>query len=577
MTRIFNTPEDFVDEALAGFAAVHSDIVARVDGGVVRAGGLPVGQVAVVVGGGSGHYPAFAGLVGPGFAAAAVCGNIFSSPSAAQAERVVREIEAGGGVLFLYGNYAGDVLHFGQAQETLRRDGLDVRTVLVTDDVASAPETERHRRRGVAGDLVVFKIAAAAAERGWTLDEVERVARHANERTRTLGVAFAGCTLPGAGAPLFVVPDGVMSVGLGIHGEPGISDQPIPSADELASIFVDRLLDELPEGVNGSGSRATVIVNGLGSIKYEELFVLYGSVARRLQDAGVVIVAPECGELVTSLDMAGVSVTICWLDDDLATLWNDPASAPAFRRGAMMPAAAVGTRRPSRPRAPISEAHLGSDSPESIAVAPVIVDTLRRVRDAIEAQKDELGRIDAIAGDGDHGIGMGRGLNAALDAAEVVVAEGRGAASALTAAGAAWADRAGGTSGALWGAALAAAAQNLRAHSMDGASLARAAIAAIDEIVRVGQAKRGDKTMVDAALPFAETLRAEVASGSDHAAAWRAAAVTATDAAAATSTLSPRLGRARPLAEKSVGHPDAGAVSFALIARTIAESLEETP
>jgi dihydroxyacetone kinase len=573
MTRLFNDPDHFVEEALAGFAAVHGDLVRRVDGGVIRADGIRDGQVAVIVGGGSGHYPAFAGLVGAGLAAGAVCGNIFSSPSAAQARRVVEAVEAGGGVLFLYGNYAGDVLHFGQAEAALRASGLDARTVLVTDDVASAPEQERDRRRGVAGDLVVFKVAGAAAERGWSLDEVERVARSANERTRTLGVAFGGCTLPGADAPLFSVPAGTMSVGLGIHGEPGISDQPLPSADHLAGLFVERLLAEPPSGVEPRGARATVIVNGLGSVKYEELFVLYGAVARRFADAGVTIVAPECGELVTSLDMAGVSVTVCWLDDELAGLWQDPAAAPAFRRGV------VGAHGPSRTRAPrqrTTPAAAAAAEPAWLQdVAPRVLDGIAAVRDAVDREREELGRIDAVAGDGDHGIGMSRGLQAALDAGAAARDGGAGGAGILAAAGEAWADRAGGTSGALWGAALTAAASSLRGQAQPAADvLAQAADAAVSAIRTTGGAEIGDKTMVDAAVPFVDALRASMGAGASVAEAWGSAARAARTAAEATRDLVPRLGRARPLAEKSLGHPDAGAISFALIVETIAEQLE---
>ena len=283
MTRVLDTAEAFVQDALAGFVAVHGDLVRRVDGGVVRAEPLPPGRTAVVVGGGSGHYPAFAGVVGAGLAAGAVCGNIFTSPSAGQAYRVARAADAGGGVLFSYGNYAGDVLHFGAAQERLRAEGIDTRTVLCTDDIASAPADRIADRRGIAGDFVVFKVAGAAAERGDSLDEVERLAIAANDRTRTLGVAFGGCTFPGADGPLFTVPDGMMSVGLGIHGEPGIRDVPMGSAAEIAEILVSELLADVPED---RGDRVAVLVNGLGTVKYEELFVLYGQVARPARRRG---------------------------------------------------------------------------------------------------------------------------------------------------------------------------------------------------------------------------------------------------------------------------------------------------
>ena len=310
MTRIFDDPRAFADDALAGLAAAYPRYVIRVDGGIVRAAASPPGQVAVVIGGGSGHYPAFAGLVGTGVATAAACGKVFASPSAGQAYRVARSVESGGGVLFSYGNYAGDRMQFGQAEQRLREVGIDARTVVVTDDIASAPLEQSDNRRGIAGGLAVFKVAGAAADAGLALDEVERLARKANSRTRTLGVAFSGCTLPGANAPLFTVPSGQMSIGLGIHGEPGISDAPVPSAADLAEMLTNDLLRDKPDT---SQNRAVVLLNGLGTVKYEELFVLFGDVAARLAGAGVDVVDVECGEFVTSLDMSGVSLTLFWV------------------------------------------------------------------------------------------------------------------------------------------------------------------------------------------------------------------------------------------------------------------------
>ena len=219
MTRVFNDPSNFALEAVSGMATAYPQYVKAVHGGVVRATASPDGQVAVIVGGGSGHFPAFAGWVGPGMAHGAVCGNIFASPSASQAYSVAKAADNGGGIIITYGNYAGDVLHFGQAAERLRAEGYDVRTIEVSDDVASGPRDDTRKRRGVAGDVVVFKIAGAAAERGHTIDEVTELAWRANDRTRSLGVAFDGCTLPGAAEPLFHVPAGQMSVGLGVHGE----------------------------------------------------------------------------------------------------------------------------------------------------------------------------------------------------------------------------------------------------------------------------------------------------------------------------------------------------------------------
>lgn len=562
MTRIVGDPEAFVDDALEGFARAHRDLVRRVDGGIVRAHPLEPGRVAVVVGGGSGHYPAFAGLVGPGLAAGAVCGNIFSSPSARQATAVARAAEAGAGVLFSYGNYAGDVLHFGAAERELRAAGIDARTVLVTDDVASAPADERDRRRGIAGDLCVFRIAGAAAEEGADLAEVERLARHANDRTRTLGVAFSGCTLPGAHAPLFTVPEGMMSVGLGIHGEPGVRDAPLQPAPELARTLLEPLLSERPDGAE---ARVVLLVNGLGTVKYEELFVLFRHLTDLLAAEDIEVVSPLCGELVTSLDMGGVSVTLMWLDDELERLWNAPALTPSFTRGAVAAGRAPQPADPLPAAADRNDPHDGVASPQSLRASSLAFDLLRATRAAIAARADELGALDAIAGDGDHGVGMLRGIDAAVEAATAVHTSA-GVAELLRRSGASWSDRAGGTSGALWGAALEAMGDELSNGELDRDAVARAVHAARVRIQQLGGAEPGDKTLVDALVPFDDELRRRIDDAADLAGALRDAAARAQAAADATASLTPRLGRARPLAARSVGHPDPGAVSFALIA-----------
>jgi len=571
MTRLLNTPAAFADEAIAGFVAANRRYVRAVDGGVVRATRIADGQVAVVVGGGSGHYPAFAGLVGPGLASGSACGNMFASPSAGQVVRVTQAVERGAGVLLAFGNYAGDVLNFGQAQQRLTAAGIDARIVAVTDDIASGSVDEIAKRRGIAGDLTVFKVAGAAAEAGADLDEVERLANLANARTRSLGVAFTGCTLPGAGDELFTVPDGMMSLGLGIHGEPGISDVPIPTADGLADILVDRLLAERPEGAT---DRVVPILNGLGSVKYDELFVLFGAVARRLEEAGLTIVAPECGELVTSLDMAGVSLTLFWPDAALESLWTAPADTPAFRTGSIereldVDGAAGAGRVDLRGATEESQQHR--------AAAPAGLALLVSVKEMILESEEEFGLIDAIAGDGDHGIGMARGVTGAVAAAQRVVDEGAGVSALLIEAGDGWAENAGGTSGALWGNALQAAGRSLGdARSLDAVAVSDAVVAALGAMTALGRAEVGDKTMIDAFVPFSQTLAARIADGDSLGTAWAAAAVAATDAAAATAELRPRLGRARPLAEKSLGHPDAGAISLSRIATTVARTAFET-
>ena len=569
MTCIHDHPEAFATTAIAGFASLNARTVRAVTGGVVRATATPEGKVAVVVGGGSGHYPAFAGFVGPGFADAAVAGDVFASPSAHGVAHVSRLAHRGGGILLGFGNYAGDVMNFGLAAERLRSEGIDVRILPVTDDVASAPAEQPEKRRGVAGDLVVFKIVGAAAEAGCSLDEVERIAWQANARTVSFGVAFTGCTLPGATEPLFTVPEQRMGIGLGIHGEPGISEEAILPAKDLAKLLVDRLLAEKPATSNG---RVAVLLNGLGCTKYEEMFVLWVSIEAALKAAGLSIVAPEAGEFVTSLDMAGCSLTLTWLDDELEKYWLAPCDAPVLRRGSIIPTQPA----PALCEEPEEKLVFAPASEVSRVNGKCIAALLAEMAETLREAEEELGRIDARAGDGDHGQGMTRGSAAAADAAAKATAAGAGAASVLATAGDAWADRAGGTSGALWGLALRTWSSAL--SDVDGLtpqSVAAGAEAGLQAIVRLGRAQVGDKTLVDAYDPFAKTLSAQAAAGQSLAVAWGAAAQAATAAAEATAQLAPKLGRARSHTARSLGYPDAGAVSLALCARLIAGALKD--
>lgn len=570
MTYLFNDPAAFAAQAVQGLALAHPDHVAPVHGGVVRATETPEGQPALVIGGGSGHYPAFAGWVGPGMGHGAPCGNIFASPSASQVYSVARNAENGGGVLLGFGNYAGDVLHFGVAAEKLRAEGIDARLVRVSDDIVSNPPEQHRERRGIAGDLPVFKITGAAIEAGADIAEAERVFTAANDATRSFGVAFDGCTVPGSEEPLFHVPEGQMGVGLGIHGEPGVRDQDLGTADEVAALLVEGLLAEQPERVAGGyQGRAAVVLNGLGTVKYEELFVVYTKVAELLEQAGITPVRPEVGEFVTSLDMAGLSLTLVFLDEELERHWLAPVDTPAYHRGAM-PA----VQRPRRE----SFWEAGADpvpaaTEESRAAAAHVTAVLDLFQRVCAREEAELGRIDAIAGDGDHGQGMAYGSTGAAKAAHAALDEGGGARTVLVRAGEAWSESAGGTSGALWGAALTAAGGVFADDAGTSSEITvRAIDAGIDAVLRLGGAELGDKTMVDAAIPFRDALAEAFARG-DVSTAIAEAAQVAREAADRTADITARRGRSRVLGDKSLGTPDPGAISFSILMRELAEHL----
>lgn len=563
MTWIYNRPSEFAKDMIEGFASAYSSMIRRVPGGVVRNTLSRPDMVAIVVGGGSGHYPAFAGLVGQGLAHGAAMGNLFASPSAQQICSVARAANNGAGVLLLYGNYAGDVLHFGLACERLRSEGIPCEALAITDDITSATSLERSKRRGVAGDLVVFKMAAAAAEKGHSLSEVLAIAQRSNERTRTLGLAFSGCTLPGAEHPLFAVPEGTMGFGMGIHGEPGISEMQVPRAEPLAKMLVDSLMGEIPDDIKSAkGARVAVIVNGLGSVKYEELFVLWRYIRPLLIEAGVEIADVQIGEFVTSFNMGGMSLTVAWLDDELESLWLAPACSPAFTRGSSIQHIPLTSEQIQQNTTPV----LTRGDAESRKTAQIIMDILKAAAETITQNVVELGRIDAVAGDGDHGIGMERGIHAARNAAEKAVKEGAGAGALLQFAADAWADDAGGTSGAIWGVILNTIGTAIgNQDKPDARTIARAVKQASDGVMHFGKAKPGDKTLVDVLHPFSITLCEATASGLSLGQSWKKAAEVARKCASETAGMVPKIGRARPLAERSVGTPDAGAISMSIM------------
>ncbi|MEN0001902.1 MAG: dihydroxyacetone kinase subunit DhaK [Pseudomonadota bacterium] len=333
MKKILNKPEAYVDEMLEGFVAAHPEHYAMYgDSGkvVTRATPGKKGKVGIVTGGGSGHLPVFTGYVGTGLLDACAIGDVFASPSAEQMADAIRAADQGAGVLRLYGNYGGDVMNFDMAGELVEFEDIACTTVLLADDVASAPPAEAEKRRGVAGMVYAFKIAGAAAEEGRDLAGVTAVAKKAADACRSIGAALSPCTVPQAGKPTFEIADDEMEMGMGIHGEPGVWRGKLKTADEIAGEMMDRLLDDMPLS---SGDRVSIMVNSLGATPPEELYILYRIVKARLEGAGATIVMPLVGRYATSMEMAGVSFTLCKLDDELEQLLNAPCDCAFWSVG----------------------------------------------------------------------------------------------------------------------------------------------------------------------------------------------------------------------------------------------------
>jgi dihydroxyacetone kinase DhaK subunit len=327
--KLINDPEQVVTEMLDGLLKAHPDQLAYADDihAIVRADAPVQGKVALATGGGSGHLPVFLGYVGKGMLDGCAVGDVFNSPSAEQMLSVTRRIDGGKGVLYIYGNYGGDVMNFDMAAEMADMDDISVRTVLVKDDVASAPREEADRRRGVAGMVFAFKIAGARADRGGSLDEVAEVTQRALDNIRTMGVALSPCTVPAVGKPTFTMGEGEMEIGMGIHGEPGAKREPLQPADAVAERMTLAILDDLEPA---RGERVAVMVNGLGATPPEELYILYRKVHGILEQRGISVHRAYVGEYATSMEMAGASVTLFRLDDELAQLLDAPAHTPFF-------------------------------------------------------------------------------------------------------------------------------------------------------------------------------------------------------------------------------------------------------
>jgi len=331
MKKLINAPEDVVREALAGVAAAHPELrVDLVNQIVVRAEAPRAGKVGLISGGGSGHEPLHGGFVGVGMLDAACPGEIFTSPVPDQILAATKAVESGAGVVHIVKNYTGDVLNFQMAAELATDDGVRVETVLVDDDVAVENSTWTAGRRGTTATLIVEKVAGAAAEEGQAIEAVAELGRRVNENSASFAVALTACTTPAAGKPGFDLPEDEMEVGVGIHGEPGRRREKLVSAKDIVQICLDAIQTAKPIG---AGDRAIVIVNGLGGTPLIELYLVFGEVAAALRTAGVEIARSLVGNYVTSLDMAGMSVTVCRADDDIIRLWDAPVRTPALRWG----------------------------------------------------------------------------------------------------------------------------------------------------------------------------------------------------------------------------------------------------
>lgn len=331
MQKIINDPSLVVDQMLEGFVKANSDLVSTTENErVLKYKNAPVkGKVGVVTGGGSGHKPAFVGYIGRNMVDAVAVGELFSSPPAQMFYDAIREADAGAGVAILYGNYAGDNMNVAMAVEQAEDDGIVVGKVVANDDVPSAPSSDRSRRRGVAGEILMWKVGGAKAAMGGSLEEVLAVAQKAIDNTRSMGVGLSPCILPEVGHPNFTIEPGTMEVGIGHHGEPGIEVAPLESAEQIARRMCDVILTDLPFK---SGDEVVVLVSGLGSTPLMEQYILYGEVEKILESKGIKVHKSLVGNYFTSLEMAGATLSVMRLDDELKECFDYEADAVSFKQ-----------------------------------------------------------------------------------------------------------------------------------------------------------------------------------------------------------------------------------------------------
>ena len=575
--KLMNAPETIIPEMIEGMISAHPDLL-RLEGAtgraVVAVDGPRDGKVGIVIGGGSGHEPAFAGYVGRGLADSAAVGNVFASPSPEHIKEAAIAADGGAGIVLLYGNYTGDVLNFNMAAEECAALGMDVRSVAVIDDVASAPKDKAGERRGIAGDFFVFKIAGAAADLGRSLEEVAAAANKANAATLSMGVALSACSMPQTLKPNFEIGPDEMEIGMGLHGEPGMRRAKVDTADNVTDNLMDVILGEMEPK---PGEEVAVLVNGLGATGLMELYLINRRVAKILKEKGVKVHHTWVGEYCTSMEMAGASVTLIKLDEDLKTLLDHPCRTPALTVGSA-PAPVAGSKHTARTYNTASESDVvdraslktdGSISPE------IFRSMMRAAGNAIAKEKDRLSELDGVIGDGDHGVTMDIGWQAILKTLDAASDEDT-ISQTCTKSAKALLDAVGASSGPLYAGAFNAAAKAVSDRlNLDAAAMAAWVEGMLEGILARGGASAGDKTMIDAWVPAVEAAKKAAEGKSDALAVLAAAADGARQGADATRDMESRRGRSKKLGARSVGHIDPGAESAFVILHAMTNALRE--
>ncbi len=573
MQRFLNNPDDLVDETVAGFVKAHADLVQKdpLNSRVVTSRFAPQdGKVGIVTGGGSGHEPAFIGYTGRNIVDAVAVGELFSSPTAKSFADAIRAADGGAGVAVLYGNYAGDNMNVRMAAEMVAPEGIEVATVVANDDVCSASLDDQEKRRGVAGEIFMWKIGGAKAALGGSLQEVIAAAQKAIGSTRSVGVGLGPCTLPAVGHPNFRIEPGTMEVGIGHHGEPGVRIEPLKSADEIADDMLNIVLEDhnLPEG-----TEVAVLVSGLGATPVNELYVLYDRMETGLEAAGLRVHRAFVGNYFTSLEMIGATLSVMALDDELKTLLDVECAAPGMvvTGAPTTPVGEVTQRKRRTVTGAVSANVPRASDPTTSPILPLnkassIVEELASV---IIANKAHLSEIDGLIGDGDHGINMAKGFGRAAERLSGQVVPLQQAMEQLSDV---LMSEIGGSMGPLYGFMFQNMATSINGReAIDAAGFSAMLQAGLAGVCTTGSAKVGDKTLIDCFVPAAEAF--ETARETGFAEALNAMSKAAETGRDSTVDMVAKLGRAARLGERSRGVPDAGATSCCLILTELAAAV----
>ncbi|KOR90208.1 dihydroxyacetone kinase subunit DhaK [Paenibacillus solani] len=586
MKKLMNEPETLVREMCNGLVLAHPELDFNSKFKVISKKEINQDKVTLISGGGSGHEPAHAGFVGSGMLDAAVCGDVFASPSQIQVYQAIRNSASKKGTLLIIKNYSGDIMNFKNAAHLASEDGLQVDYVKVDDDIAVEDSLYTVGRRGVAGTVLVHKIAGAAAEAGLSLPEVKEAAQHAIDHVRSIGFAFTSCTVPAKGSPTFHIEDHEMEYGVGIHGEPGIRRETAVPADELAQRMVTSLLDNLQ--MNDSVEQeVTVLINGFGGTPLQELYLLNNSVIRELTARNKRVFKAFVGNYMTSIDMAGASVTIMKLDETLKKWLSAPCDAPALSiKGPFEPVNYVEVIQEEKPEGKVSytnntEAAAAEIKNNQLSLQNIVF-LVDQMSEVIIENEVPFCELDAHAGDGDFGMSVAKGFKQLkeewddilnqhlsdigdfLDACSMIIME-----------------HCGGASGPIWGSAFRAASKSAgQKQELSVQEVADMMQAVVKGIQDTGErsfgrgAVVGDKTLIDALVPFADAWSQSAEQGEELKQAATKAAEAAVVGAQKTADIVARMGRAGTVGERSIGYPDAGAHALGVIFTELAKVMK---